>query len=38
VIDFYLESARFQVIRGVEIPGLEITDIGKPKTLDKILL
>lgn len=38
VIDFYLESARFQVIRGVEIPGLEITDIGKPETLDKILL
>ncbi|MDD4919610.1 MAG: sugar phosphate nucleotidyltransferase [Bacteroidales bacterium] len=38
VIDFYLDSARSHVIRGIEIPGLEITDIGKPLTLDNILL
>lgn len=38
VIDFYLDSARSQVVRGIEIPGLEITDIGKSLTLETILL
>ncbi|HNR27149.1 MAG TPA: sugar phosphate nucleotidyltransferase [Bacteroidales bacterium] len=38
VIDFYLETARTEVVRGIEIPGLEITDIGKPGTLENLIL
>ncbi len=33
VIDFYLWAASKGVVRGVDIPELQITDIGKPGTL-----
>jgi NDP-sugar pyrophosphorylase family protein len=33
VIDFYLWAASKGAVRGVDVPGLKITDIGKPDTL-----
>lgn len=38
VIDFYLEQAGTHTVRGMEIPGLRITDIGKPESLRNITL
>jgi MurNAc alpha-1-phosphate uridylyltransferase len=38
IIDFYLDQAETHVIRGTEIPGLKITDIGKPEVLRNIML
>jgi len=33
VIDFYLRAASKGVVRGADIPGLQITDIGKLDSL-----
>ncbi len=33
IVDFYLQAASRSVIRGVQVPGLKMTDIGKMETL-----
>lgn len=38
IIDFYLDQAETHMIRGTEIPGLKITDVGKPEELNNIIL
>jgi len=38
VIDFYLWAASKGVVRGIDIPGLQITDIGKPDSLPNTVI
>ena len=38
IIDFFLETAANYTIKGVEIPGIQVLDIGKPETLKNTLL
>jgi NDP-sugar pyrophosphorylase family protein len=38
IVDFYLSQAAGSVIRGYEIPGLRMVDIGKPESLQNITI